>query len=383
MFTKQDNDIQKQENQKFYEKQNQFIQENNLISKRNEYLNNEFFQYLVIQYCSNNYTIEEQWLFGKALDILIRKNITHRSFLNYNEETKQDFYSNAMYRCLNYACKTFKPEFSAFNYFTTTIRNAFKEEINTNNAQKKIAKKQYEQKGIESIMYNVDIKSAQSLTQEYIEVDNKLLSEASNIPYFKQLVIEKYGKEYEIKEISLVEDETASRFKRKYHKFDLFISVKKEKKEIAGKKINIETGLVIDYIDLKEVNETNGQYKTELQKRVLTARENGHQCFFLYSDVWNDKDIPDEVIFKKIDALLSSIKENIDYNNGNNLMINYIPYNLIKHLGYTEPCWWLLDEKLDNRHLVQDQGVQEYIKFKEESHSYTRVWDAGYLNKVR
>jgi hypothetical protein len=383
MFTQQDSEVQKIENQKFYDLQNKFIQDNNLLSRRNEYLNSDFFQYLVVQYQKHikekePISKEIYWAFGKSLDILTRKNITHKSFLNYNDETKQDFYSNAIYRCLNYSILSFKEDKSAFNYFTTTIRNAFKEELNQQNAQKKIAKEQYETNGLDSIMYNVDTQSTESLKQEYIHQYSTPM-EVASVPFFKQKVLEKYNN---IKPISILEDDTVNRFQRTYHKFDLFIPVSFEEIDIKGKKVKIEKGLIIEYIDLKEVNENNGQYKTELQKRILVARQNGHQCFFLYSDVWHDPDIADELIFQKIDTLLSNIKEELNYNIGYNLMLAYIPLELLNKLGYTEPNWWLLDEKLDNRHIVQDQGVQEYLHYKNISSSYTRVWDAGLLKKL-
>lgn len=379
MFTKQDSEVQKKENHDFYEIQNNYIKENNLLSRRNEYLNSDFFQYLTIQYQQHlknneNITKENKWAFGKAIDILIRKNITHKSFLNYNDETKQDFYSNAIYRCLNYSINSFKEDKSAFNYFTTTIRNAFKEEINAQNNQRKIAKEQYETNGLDSIMYNVDVKATEILSQEYISLYNQK-TENIDIPYFKQKVIEKYN----VKPISILEDDSVNRFQRKYQKYDLFIPVHSEKKEVKNKIITIQTGLIIEYIDIKQVNENNGQYKTELQKRVLVARQNGHQVFCLFSDAWNDKDIPDDIIFSKIDILLSCIKENIDYNTGNNLCHDYIPQRILETLGYTEPSWWLVQDDF-NRHIALNQDVQEYIRFKDEMEC-TRIWDAGYLKK--
>lgn len=371
MFTQQDSEVIQKENEDFYTHQNIHIERNQLTARRNEYLNSDFFQTLTVKYYNyihneEEITKEEKWLFGKSLDILIRKNITHKSFINYNDETKQDFYSNAMYRCLNYSIKSFKPDKSAFNYFTSTIRNAFKEELNKQNAQRKIAKEQYEQKGIHSIMYNIDTKASETLNQAYIEHSINTTKEQS-IPYFISKVLEKYSN-YTCKPISLVEDDNAPRFKRKYFHYPLLIQ--------EG-----DSGVIIEYVNLQEVNENNGQYKTELQKKIITARQNGYQVFYLFSDIWMDKEIDDEIIFKKIDTLLSNIKAGTNYNLGYNLMIDYIPYNLIESLGITAPNWWLLDEKLDDRHLVNSQDVEEYLHYKNISSKYTRVWDAGNLKK--
>ena len=385
MFTKQGSPVQQKEIKRFYTLQKEYIQEKNLTTRRNEYLNKDYFQHLVVQYQKHkkeNVSISENdfWAFGKALDILIRKNITHKSFIRYNEETKQDFYSNAMYRCLNFAVYSFKESKSAFNYFTSTVRNAFKEELNKQTAQRKIAKQQYETQGVDSIMYNVDNKSLEEIQQEYIKMDN-IQNTTISLAYFKQLVIEKYSPEYKIRTISILEDDTVNRFQRKYFNYDLFIPVTTETIVVKDKPFTIDKGLIVDYIDLNYVNENLGQYKTELQKKILAARQNGHQCFFIFSDVWNDKTIDDKLIFEKIDKILKCIKNNDTYNTGRDLMLDYIPYNLIKTLGVTEPRWWLLDEKLDSRHLVKSQDVQEYINYKNISHKYTRVWDAGILNR--
>lgn len=382
MFTQQDNEYQKHENEKFYKLQNEFVKENNLQIKRNDYLCNEFFQHIVITYQKDKTT--NSWLFGKALDILIRNNISSKSFIQYNEETKQDFYSNAMYRCNNFTIKSFNPNMNAFIYFTSTIKNAFKEELNKANEQKNLAKQLYHKKGLDSIMYNVDVKSQESLHQEYIP-NKQHEARLESIPYFIQEVYTRYSKDYKISSISLPEDETAHRFQMKYHKFETFIQVENHKNIVTSEKtgkqktVNSPIGVVIEYIDLQKMNENTGMYKHYLQKRALVARKNGHQCFLLFSDIWNDENIEDKLIFARLDYVIRSIKDKIDYNSGKDLMLDYIPYKLIENFGVTEPAWWLLDEDLKDRHIVLDQAVEEYIKYKDINPKYTRVFDAGFL----
>ena len=381
MFHSQDSEIQQEQNSRFYSLQQKFIEENNLPSRKNDYLNNEFFQYIVSQYQINK-SEENGWLFGKALDILIRKNISSKSFIQYNEETKQDFYSNAMYRCNNYTINSFNPSQNAFIYFTSTIKNAFKEELNKANEQKSLARQSYIQNGLDAIMYNVEVKHSESLHQEYV-IDQRLEAKLDDIPMFIKEVHLRYGKDFKIVPVSLVEDENVHRFQKKYHKYNTFIQVnttkhmKTSEKTGKAKSVNQYQGVVVEYIDISKVNENLGQFKTYLQKRNLIARKNGHQCFFLFSDVWNDKDIDDELIFARLDNLLSGVKENFNYNTGVDLNLDYIPYSMIERFGVTEPAWWLLDEELKDRHIVLDQDVSEYLRLKEINKNYTRVFDSG------
>lgn len=383
MFNSQESETQQQLNAKFYDLQQQFIEQNSLPTRKKDYLNNDFFQEIVTKYQLDKCE-ENGWLFGKALDILIRNNISSKSFIQYNEETKQDFYSNAMYRCNNYTINSFKPEMNAFIYFTSTIKNAFKEEINKSNEQKSLARQSYVQNGLDAIMYNVSVKESEALHQEYI-VDQKIEAILEDVPMFIKELHLRYSKEYKIQSMSIVEDANVHRFQKKYHKFETFIPVittkTKEISEKSGKSkvVYKHQGVVVQYIDVRRVNENLGQFKTYLQKRNLIARRNGHQVFFLFSDIWNDETIKDSFIFAKLDLLIRGIKENFNYNTGKDLNLDFIPYSLIEEQGVTEPVWWLLDPEPDNRHIVLDQSVEEYLKYKDINPNFTRVYDSGYL----
>lgn len=364
IFASQDNEDLKLEAKRFYDYQKAFIKKHNLKSNSKFYIDKTFLQKIVTVYQKmlknnkKNKTVE--FLFGKAMDIMIRENITDRKFIRYNDETKGDFYSYALFRCFEYAIGTFDPSYSAFNYFTTTIRNSFLKEINDINAQKNIATQLHTQNGIESVVYNIDANSINDLEQDYnIQYNLSLLKET---PMFIEDVIRKFGILQQL-EISLNPNEP--KFKRKKIKFDYFLPIG-------------ESGIIFKYIDIFECNENNGQSKFNLQNEILKAREFGYQTFYLFSDIWLDENLDENIIWFKIENMINNIKINNQIEDGINLMISYIPKEKLSSVS--EPNWWYVCPKRNSRGLPTSQTTEHYMKLKEIEPACTRVWDAGNIS---
>lgn len=373
LFSSQDNEDIKAENKRFFDYQKKYIKKHNLKHNSKQYINNQFLQRIctVMKKLQTknrkNKTVE--WLFGKAMDILIRENITDHKFINYNEEMKNCFYSYALYRTFEYALGTFDSQYSAFNYFTTTIRNSFKHEINEYNAQKVIISEIQKQNGLDAHLCNVDSNVINELEKDYEISYNVNIKH--NIPMFITDVIERYKDKYTFKSLEISLNPNEPRFKRKKAKYDYFMVVKKVDEN--------EIGIIFKYIDIFECNENKGQSKYSLQNEIKIAREYNHQTFYLFSDVYLNDDIPDEAIFKKIDIMINKILNDDIFSTGKDLMIDYISTNDFNTYKIDEPVWWYLSPKLEKRELAL-QSIANYKALKEKEPNCTRVFDGGYLN---
>lgn len=370
LFASQDSEDLKLESKKFYTYQKEYIKKHNCKHQASHYINHKFLQRIVTVYQKmllknkKNKTIE--WLFGKALDIMIRENITDHRFIRYGDEMKGCFYSYAMFRCYEYTIRTFDPEYSAFNYFTTTIRNAFKKEINDENAQKMIASEYQKNTGLSTHIYNFDETLSNDLEKDY-DIPYNVAVVRNDIPMFITDVVTRYKKEGTFKQLEISLNPNEPRFKRKKIKYDYFLEIE-------------DSGIIFKYINIFECNENKGQNKYSLQKEIMTAREHGFQTFYLFSDTYLSEDVPDDTIYNKIDIMIQKIKYRDDFSTGNNIMFDYIHKNDIDLYKIDEPNWWWVGPKLEKRE-ISFQQIENYTKLKEVEHEGTRVWDAGSLNK--
>lgn len=367
MFHLQDSEYQLTILNYFYKKQKEYLTDNNLQIRKKDYLSTHYFQYLTEQYKTNK-TKKISELFGIACDILTRHCLTHRKFLQYNLETKTDFYSYAIYRIFEYGLNCYDPQKGkAFVFMTSVINNAFVYLINEQNKSKKLQNKIINDKNDNCNVYSdVDVE----LRSESVEIDlYNIYDEKENIdkPIFFQELKKRY-KNYSIKKTKLLLED-GPKFKRKYLEYDNFMEIKDGK------------GIFIEYID---INKHNVEYipKSYYLNKMKLAREHKHQVFFVFSDIYLSTDIDDNFIWSKLDSIIEGIE--FDYDsisnyyeiNGDKVcdpMISYIP---IGDYQYTEQHWyWLDDYKI--RKIPMSQSDQEYKSLKEKNPKGSRIFDCG------
>lgn len=374
LFENQDSDDLKLESKMFYDAQRRYIELNDIkYSKSKHYICQPFLQTICEVYQHIFLNKEEktkenlkiEWLFGKAMDIMIRHNITDKKFINYNNETKGCFYNNAMYRIMKYTINTYKADkSSAFIYFTSTIRNSFKEEINHHKKYQDTAKMLNVHKGLEAGMNNISVEHIIDLEKDYdIEYDVNIKDE---VPMFITDIIEKYNS-LETKTIVLNPNEP--RFKRKKLNIPYFLPI--------GDK-----GIAFKYINIFDTNEDNGQSRSDLQDEILTIRKHGYQVFYLFSDIYLDEDLDDNVIYNKINNMITSIKNNDLFSSGKDLMIDYIPLDIIENSKINKADWFILDSKKEKRE-VPIKIEEEYYKYlKHNDKKVSRVYNAGTVDLI-
>ena len=390
IFNSQDSDLQIFESNIFYKNQEKYVEENGIkYNKSKDYICKQYYQYLVESYISNKdkeiVDKDLDWNYAKALDIHIRHCMTHSSFIQYNNEMKGNFYSNAMYRLQNFTIRTYKPEIqSAFVYFTSTINNAFKEEINSMNKQNNIRKHIKETKGLDCLVTNIEDKDRITLEKDYE------LKYGIGTSQNESLFIQELRNIYTLKPIKICEDQNVPRFKRKHIEYDYFIEVLKDKEN--------HIGVIVEYIDLEKMNERSGITRKYLQHRNIIARKNGHQIIQIFSDLYHDKEIENDKLFDIISNCVNSIKqssESIGKYRELNLMISYIPpKHFLDNLEkITEPVWWpvIRDNKskfiddMENykyysyRGLSISQSAESYLEILEMDKTATRIYDSGKL----
>ena len=414
LFNSQQSEDLIHESKRFYDYQTKYIQKHNIKNNPRQYINHDFLQRIVVVYQkmikhnkrtnkgnSFNKAINTNiFLFGKAIDILIRQNITDKSFINYNDITKGDFYNNAVFRVNKYTINTYKEDKqSAFVYFTSTIRNAFKEELNAQNKLKMCTKATQLEGGLNSSITNMNTEILNELDKDYIQEHNIKVKE--NNPMFINKVIEKYGALKNL-EISLNTD--GPRFLIQKLNFSNYLPITKDK------------GVVIKYIDIFDTNEDKGQSKLALQNEIKTIRENGYQTFYIFSDLYLNKDRDDSVLFNKLDVLIENIKKESKEHKGTNLMFDYIPTEYFDKYNLEAPIWYYLNPKREERKILEEsktgiklvdtlvnkvkdvikdkindvvdfkrelvinQDVKFYIELKDKEPKCSRVFDAGVID---
>lgn len=432
----------------FYRNEEQkYLKQHNLKSRKKDYINDNFFQYLIEEYQKYKFALDydlhkknqlikdsdyneetktlkakikkyikrlealksqnELYLLknkafdneydyikkltGIAIDILIRENMTSAKYIRSNDEQKADFYCNGLYRCFNYAMYSYDANGNtkAFVYFTSAIENGFKEEINQKNSITEVSKALVKQNGLDTILKNVDVNVVSEFEKEYetyqFNEDEQTQDETIDI-------IDILSKKYNLISLRLLEELNVPRFKRKYQNYDYCIPVVYDTTSQKNVKINSEKDIIdnpeltkgrciiIEYIDVYKVNEENGQRPSELQKRNLVARKNGHQFLTIYSDVVDEYGV--ELILERIEDIINKIN-NDEETDGYVLDSSYIKTSDFNSLVdfVQPPSWYLLENNYKKRLLPLSQDIQEYIKLKEINPDCTRVYDSGVIKK--
>jgi hypothetical protein len=364
MFHLQDLEQVKKQNYFFNQKQKEYCKANNIKLRNQDYLSSQYFQYLTEEIQDKTQDSEIKTLFSLACDILIRHCMTHKSFIQYNLETKTEFYSYAQFRIFNYGLKTYNRKAGkAFVYLTSIINNSFKQIIKDDNKQKIMAYNLAKSEGLEGQIANMDKYSTLEFESQYFsfyEDTNSII----NPPF----VVDLFLKYKNIKPIRILNEENVPRFKRSYTEFDYFLEVKDGK------------GIIIEYIDLYKFNENNGTSKNYFKNRLIKARENGYQTFFVFSDEYNNDE---ENVWNALDLMIQLIKEEkTDYSKTVNPMKEYIKnedfLDKLDEYKKSEPVWYLVkDNGYKREQSVQDVNV--YLEEKNKNSNTTRIYDCGII----
>lgn len=369
-----------------WEEQNPTLIDKN---KRN-YINRKFFDWLSYEYQQNGKYKEE---FGSCIDLITRHNIATHEWLEYDDLYKSDLYEYAVYRCVNYAINTWDREKgSAFVYFQSAIKNAFKEIANKYYKEKEIVKKLRNPSKMDEMIDNYkpqDITSIKESFYDTVETKSNIynIDNEEELNFYKEIL--EIAQVPTLTDIKILVDKNVPRFKRKYIHFDYVLPIDYvEKRSSRLKKVNITVnkGIIIDFIPLSTKNERNGLNKYDIQKKAVLSRREGHQYFAVYDFQWREYK---NVILAKLKELISTIRleligEEIPYvQEKSNLMLDYIPYSVIEENGITEPSFYLLKDDYDTLHLSLEQKLDDYLTWLNTYKEGTRTWDAGFVKKEK
>jgi DNA-directed RNA polymerase specialized sigma24 family protein len=108
------------------------------ISER-RYMDRNFLQYIYEKWAEDGSYSRE---FGELIDLIVRKLMTTKRFLQTSDQQKEEFYSKAIEKIYKYATKSYKKEKGYFfTYVTSTIRTAFYDVMKDDQNQIQIANK--------------------------------------------------------------------------------------------------------------------------------------------------------------------------------------------------------------------------------------------------
>jgi len=391
--------------------------------KANHYMNGEFFQYVVTKYKDTGEYTDE---LCELLDLLIRKNLTHKNFIRYEAGDKHEMYSNAMAKIWQYTIKGYNPKLStAFVFFTTAIRNAFKEVLKDYYSEKNMARNLLRRRDINIFVHNYEVQDICDFDESVTDAlkfmnDEEVVDVKEDINEFYLAVKEKW----ESSSIRLIEDENAPKFKRQYYTFNHFIPVHNFSEESLGlnlynsvnktdfieyaKRENVildenkdikelkklflhvlikrSKGIVVDYFDLRVINEANGIPPSYIQNRATMVRKLGHQYIGVFSDEWEFKAEDGKELGKNI--ILGRIQESFDMmlnkspiSNGRYIRYSYIPREDFVTAEQYPKVWYGLKDDRVKRHISIDQTPTTYLAWLNTEKNPTRVYDACLLRQ--
>ena len=168
----------------------------------------------------------------------------------------------------------------------------------------------------------------------------------------------------------LTEFPTAPVFRRKHTIYQSAL--------IIDEKREFDKGVLVEFFDLRNINEDSGIRPSELTNRAQTARKLGWQYFAIMSDQLEFQ----EQMIEKLIEVYSDTNNQIPTTQGRHLQMDYITYNDILKAIEDEDInisWYGLLEDREERLLMSSQDVNEYIRFKDENKYATRVYDFGIL----
>jgi len=389
--------------------------------KSTHYMSGDFFQHVVMQYKESGKHVNE---LCEMIDLLVRKNLTHRDWIRYDAGDKHEMYSNALAKIFQYTISGYDPaKGTAFVFFTTAIRNAFKEVAKDLYDEKNIAKKILKSRDIGMFIENFAIQDICDF-DEVIKDGLEFMSddEADEVKFEMNEFYTTIAQNWKFDKIKLIEDENAPKFKRQYHTFNCFIPVHDYTEEKFGldlyanvnkkdfvkfaksmnvildvnkdikelKRLFLHTlskrakGIVVEFFDLKVVNEACGTPPSYIQNRAMLVRKLGHQYVGVFSDEWEFKDengneIGKKVILRRIQDSYNNMLTESPISNGRYIRYSYIAKEDLNDNNMHPKVWYALDEKREVRHINPDQTAQSYLNWLNAEKNQTRVYDASIL----
>lgn len=396
-----------------------WCQENNKKERAGHYLDGEFFQWCVVHHKQTNKLSDE---LCELLDLLVRKNITHKNFIRYEDEVKHEMYSNAMSKIFQYTIRGYdESKGTAFVFFTSAIRNAFKEVLKDYYASKNLAAHLLKTRNIDLFVHNYEVADIcdfdDTVTDalKFMNDDDKDEVKFEMNSFYKEI-----AETWNFDKIRLIEDDNAPKFKRQYYTFNCFIPVhdfcdekfglnlytnvnKKDfisfaarmgvesdetkdieilKKRFIAALTKRAKGIIVDYFDLSLINESNGIPPSYIQNRAMMVRKLGHQYIGVFSDEWNfkDEDSGKEIgkiqIKKRIQNLFDMMLAEYPVATGRFVRHSYIPLDQLDESNMHPKVWYALSDKRDIRNLSPDQTPAAYLNWLNYEKNPTRVYDA-------
>lgn len=346
----------------------QWCEDNGVRIKRGHYINADFLQYVIMNYKEEGKYTQEMW---SLLDLLIRKNMTSKHYIGYDDDIKSEMYGNAIDKIALYTIDGFNPERGkAFVFFTSAIQHAFKEVLKNYYKSKNLAVKLLKEQGQNVVAYNTD-----SIHSHYFEEEIKKALEFVEYAEdeIKEEIVEMYEEIKElypnIRPIKIIEDDNAPKFKRKWYNYNYSIPVEGTEKYI-----------IIEYFSLRLTNENVGTTPDYIKNRALIARRKGHQYFGVFSDMW---DIGKELLLSKLEDMITNIQLDSKVSTGKNLMIDYIHQDDLIESNLNKPVFWGLHKDLTQRKMIYPQDVETYINWLDNEENATRVYDAGSIKNIK
>ena len=393
-----------------------WAEENNKQIKIGHYLDGEFFQWLVSDHKSTGLYQKELY---EAVDLLIRKNMTHKQFIGYEQDEKSEMYSSAMMMVFQYTIKDFDAsKASAFTWFTTAIRNAFKGALKTHYRAKNVAAKIMHGENVDNFIHNYDSKEASYFTQDLRDaMEHVSKEEIKQMTQKTKDFYDEISKSFTSTKIRLLDDENAPKFKRQYSEYPCFIPVhnfnqtslnydlytnvnrvdfvemasqagikldvsrdiKELKKTFLAELIKPAKGIVVDFFDLSLINESCGIRKSYIQHRAVQVRNLGHQYLGVFSDEW---EIGKEVVMKRLQKMYDLMLNQYPISSGRYIRYDYIVQSDLRPDNMYDIVWYGLKDKREVREIAPIQTVDAYMKWLDSEKNATRVYDASILKSI-
>lgn len=386
-FESQNGDRAKHEAERFHKAEKQWIVDNDIKRVQKNYLQGRYLQYLAVEYqkflkTGRTKINDLEFLFGKAIDILARHILTTGRYIRENAETKEDYYDSAIDMVYKRGVIQFdESKGSAFTHFTTVISNQYMLEYKDKIKNKNMAFNQLKVGGMSSQISNLETTDEDELGKEF-GMEYSTLYKGDMSVFEVEL-----RKRFKVKPLKIIEDSTAPRARRTFKEYPLFLEVKTIKQEIVNDKLEevpVITGLVIEYIDILNMNNESIS-KTHLTNRMKLARDNGYQYLAVYSDVYNDDEFDDDILFKYIADFYTMILHSVDGLGSPDIedrylgQKSYIPTDTYKMMSQEEPVWFFIDEKNEKRYMPKEQTEEFWNKCVNDNHNIKRIFDYGRL----
>jgi len=391
--------------------------------KAGHYLDGEFFQWCVMKY-KNSDGVELKDELCELLDLLVRKNITHKNFIRYEDEDKHEMYSNAMSKIFQYTIKGYdESKGTAFVFFTSAIRNAFKEVLKNYYTSKNLASHLLRTRNIDLFVHNYE-------TEDICDFDDSVRDalkfmnddEKDEARFEMNEFYTEIAADWQFEKIRLIEDDNAPKFKRQYYTYNCFIpvhdfcdekfglnlytNVNKQsfiefakrmnvlldedrdvevlKKHFIAALIKRAKGIVVDYFDLNLINESNGIPPSYIQNRAMMVRKLGHQYVGVFSDEWNfktedGKERGKQVVKNRIQHSFDLMLSNYPFSNGRFVRYSYITLPELTEDNMHPKVWYALSDNRDIRNISPDQTPMAYLNWLNSEKNPSRVYDACML----